>query len=54
MKLFKWCKSWVTMKRDPTPNFRDIVSGDMVYNYTDCYGDKYLANYVRWGFRVKV
>lgn len=47
----KWLKSWLTMKRG-SHRFVDVVSGESVYMYTDCFGDKWLAYYSRWGFRM--
>ena len=47
-----WLFSWLTMKRGHCL-FVDQVSGKEVFEYTDCYGDKYMANFNRWGFRVK-
>jgi hypothetical protein len=47
----KWLCSWLSMKRGPCL-FVDIHSGQEVFEYTDCYGDTWMANYVPWGFRV--
>lgn len=51
-KFINWTKSWLTMKRGSC-QFVDKCDGQEVFEYTDCFGDKYLANYSRWGFRVK-
>lgn len=32
--------------------FIDKVSGLEVFEYTDCFGTRWMANYSRWGFRV--
>jgi hypothetical protein len=34
-------------------NFTDTVSGEAVFDYVDCYGVYWLANYNHWFFRVK-
>ena len=52
MTFLKWLKSWLTMKRKYCL-FTDIVSGEKVFLYTDCYGQKWMANFNRFGFRVK-
>lgn len=49
----KWTKSWMTMKRGQCL-FRDTVDGKEVFEYTDCFGDKYMANFSRWGMRCKM
>ncbi|KKM20524.1 hypothetical protein LCGC14_1644590 [marine sediment metagenome] len=49
----KWICSWLTMKRTQCL-FIDIVEGKEVFEYIDCYGQKWMANYMRWGFRVKI
>lgn len=48
----KWLKSWMTMKRIGYA-FTDAVSGEGVHYYIDCYGQKWMAGFSRWGFRVK-
>lgn len=52
MKLIKTIKSKLTMKRLDC-NFVDTVSGEEVFNYVDCYGVYWLANYNHWFFRVE-
>ena len=47
----EWIKSWLTMKRKQCL-FVDSVSGKEVFLYVDCYGDEYMAEYNRFGFRV--
>ena len=51
--MIKWIKSWLTMKRRQKL-FTDIVDGRAVFLYEDCYGTQWMANYSRWGFRVKM
>ena len=51
MGIFRWIRSWLTMKRTYRL-FVDRVSGDGVYGYVDCYGKKWMAGFVRWGFRA--
>ena len=48
----KWLKSKLTMKRGQCL-FVDTVSGDEVFEYYDCYGQRWMAGFNRWGFRVK-
>jgi hypothetical protein len=51
--MMKSIISWLTMKRGSCA-FIDRVDHQEVFNYVDCYGDKYLANWNRFFFRVKV
>lgn len=34
--------------------FTDVVAHEGVYEYVDCYNQRWMANYFRWGFRVKI
>lgn len=52
MKLIRIIKSKLTMER-LSHNFTDTVSGEAVFDYVDCYGVYWLANYNHWFFRVK-
>ena len=52
MRIFRWVKSWVTMERGRCL-FTDNIAGKQVFEYTDCYGKKWMANFNRWGFRVE-
>jgi L-arabinose isomerase len=47
-----WLKSRWSMKQTGN-SFRDIVTGDSVRDWVDCYGDKWMA-VSKWGFRVKI
>ena len=47
----KWIMSWLSMRRGHCL-FIDTVSGKEVFEYTDRYGQKWMANYYKWGFRV--
>ncbi len=51
-KIIRWVKSWMSMKRQYSL-FTDVISGDVVYLYKDCFEDEYMANYFYIGFRVK-
>ena len=51
-KLVKTIKSKLTMKRGSCL-FVDTVSGSEVFEYTDCYGQRWMAGFFHWGFRVK-
>lgn len=48
----RWLKSWFTMKRQHCL-FVDVVSGEKVFLYTDCYNQKWMAGFNCWGFRVR-
>lgn len=48
----RWIKSWLTMQRGRCL-FVDQVSGKEVFLYTDCYGQRWMAEFSRWGFRVQ-
>ena len=45
-------RSRLTMRRLDCA-FIDMVSGQEVFNYEDCYGDRWLAHWNRFGFRMK-
>ena len=47
----KYIRSWLSMKRGHVL-FVDIVSGKEVFDYVDCYGQYWMANYSHWFFRV--
>ena len=32
--------------------FTDVVSGERVWKYIDCYGEEWMAGYFRYRFRV--
>ena len=51
--MFRWIKSWITMKRTHCL-FIDQVSGNEVFEYVDCYGDKWMAEFNRFGFRCPI
>lgn len=50
--MIRFIKSWLTMKRGHCL-FVDKVDGSEVFEYTDCYNQKWMANYFYIGFRVK-
>lgn len=51
-KMITGIKSYLSLKWQYSA-FRDVVSGEMVSVYRDCYGDLWLKN-SRWSlFRVK-
>lgn len=52
MKWFYKVKSKLTMKRGHCL-FIDSVSGKEVFEYTDCFGQKWMAEFNHWFFRVK-
>ena len=52
MKIIKWFKSMITMKRDGT-SFYDDIGQVLVNGYVDCYGTRWLATSRLSSFRVK-
>lgn len=50
--MLRWIKSKLSMKRRHCL-FIDQVSHKEVFLYTDCFGDKWMANFNHWFFRVK-
>ena len=50
--MMKWLKSRWTMKFRGFA-FTDVVSGKHVYYYKDCFGDWWMSDTHRFGFRVK-
>ena len=50
--MLRWIKSWLTMKRTHCL-FIDSVSGEEVFEYIDCYGDRWMAGFNRFGFRCQ-
>lgn len=50
--FIKWVRSWLTMKRKHCM-FVDVVSGEEVFLYIDCYGQRWMADFNRFGFRIK-
>ena len=51
-KLIRTLKSNLTMKRGQCL-FVDSVDGSEVFEYYDCYGQRWLANYCHWFSRVE-
>jgi hypothetical protein len=51
-KFIRTLKSKLTMKRGSCL-FVDTVDGGEVFEYTDCYGQKWMAGFFHWSFRVK-
>lgn len=51
LRLFRWARSWMTMKRKSCL-FVDQVSGREIFLYVDCYGREWMAEFNRFGFRV--
>lgn len=49
--LIKWFKSRYTMQRMECL-FVDVVNGEEVFKYKDCYGKFWQAHHNKWGFRV--
>jgi hypothetical protein len=49
----KWLLSKLSMKRRHCM-FVDRVSGKEVFNYIDCYGQEWMAEWSHWFFRVKI
>ena len=50
IEFFKKLRSRFTMQRTKR-GFTDIVSGNYVFYWVDCYGDCWMAE-SRWGHRV--
>lgn len=53
MKVIKYIKSRLSMTLANKVGFMDIVSGDIVRYYIDCYGIEYMA-ISKFGYRVRV
>lgn len=51
-RIIHTIKSLLTMKRIHCL-FIDMVTGEEVFLYRDCYGDEWMANFNYWSFRVK-
>ena len=52
MNIFQRLKSRWTMKKTGN-SFYDNIGGNVVYQWQDCYGDVWSAEW-RWGLRVKI
>lgn len=52
--IIKWCVSVFTMTRG-SYLFRDMISGEKIFEYTDHFNTKWLAPYrfYPWSFRLK-
>ena len=48
----KWFKSKLTMKRGQCL-FVDMVDGNEVFEYVDCFGQHWMANFNHWFYRIK-
>ena len=51
--MIRWVKSKLSMKLVLYDYFTDVVSGDIVSVYEDCYGTAYMAS-SKYGPRVRM